>query len=192
MYYVIGLGNPGEKYDGTRHNVGRMVVAEMAKEMGSSEFVYDKFARALRADTASAICILPETFMNKSGETVDYLIKKESVTPAQMIVVFDDVNIPFGDIKISYGKSHGGHNGARDVERALGTRDYIQVRVGVAQKGWWSGEAQRPAASALAGFVLQKFSFFERRHFPEVLKKGKQTIDCIISDGPMVAMNTCN
>jgi len=192
MYYVVGLGNPGKKYEQTRHNIGRMVVAELAHKESAGEFVYDKFARALRTRTKNMELVLPETFMNKSGETVDYLVKKESLASEQLIIVSDDVDLPFGTLKISTAKSHGGHNGIRDIEAVLQTRNFIKVRVGVAQTSWWSGEAKRPPATELASFVLHEFSFFEKRQLQSILKNTVAAINAIVETGVTSAMNTYN
>lgn len=160
--------------------------------MGAGEFVEDKFARALTTRTADIEFFLPETFMNKSGETARYIIEKCGATPAELVVVYDDVDLPFGEVKVSVGKGHGGHNGIKDIEHALGTRDFVKVRIGVAQKAWWGGEARRPAAAGLAAFVLHEFSFFEKRALPEVYKKVHQALTLISSDGVTKAMNQCN
>ncbi len=130
--------------------------------------------------------------MNKSGEAIDYLMKKEAASPKALIVVYDDVDLPFGTIKIATNKSHGGHNGIRDIESVLKTRDFIKVRIGVAQKSWWSGEAKRPPAAEMAQFVLHEFSFFEKRQLAQVYTTATAAILTIAEKGVVTAMNTYN
>lgn len=186
MYAIVGLGNPGEKYKHTRHNVGRMVVESM-----SDEFMHDKIANASVAPHAigdeSTVLILPETYMNKSGESVRRFVP-ERVGNEQLIVVYDDLALPFGEIKVSYGKGSGGHNGVQNIIDQLRTKDFARVRVGIAPTGM-IGKFFRGSNTE---FVLKPFSKKESESLDLIKRKTRDAIEMIIKEGRERAMNECN
>lgn len=141
MYTIVGLGNPGEEYEKTRHNTGRIVVAALTK--------------AKKLPTKSRI-VLPDTFMNRSGRAVASHI--QSTTAAKsLIVVHDDLDLPLGVVRVSFGSSAGGHNGVVSVQAALKTKDFIRVRVGIARLA--RGKAKKPeGGKAVLDFLLGKFT----------------------------------
>lgn len=193
MYYVIGLGNPGAKYAHTRHNIGREIVAQFAEVEQCNEWTRDKAANAYLAQCAvhdaSVTLVLPETYMNRSGETVRYL----RMEPSEMIVVYDDIDLPLGKIKISKGKGDGGHNGMKSILGAVATNDIIRIRVGVAPTSFWTGDVKRPAGgAALERFVLSRFKLAERRARDRVAEQVFHAITTIVADGVDIAMNQFN
>ena len=195
MFYVIGLGNPGKKYTGTRHNVGRDVLIDLASEAAAPSWESDKHAQAkitsITVGNASLQLVLPETFMNKSGETARFLRDKEAASPDTVIVVYDDVDLPFGEIKISVGRGAGGHNGVASVIKVLG-KDFIRIRVGIASTSFWTGQPKRPTGAGMSRHVLGTFSRLERRKMPEVGRLVTEAIKMIVSKGTESAMNRFN
>lgn len=193
MYHVIGLGNPGNEYDQTRHNIGRDVTRDYVRQQGVTDWSKDKLAQALHADNKDAEFWLPETFMNRSGETARYLVEKRGVPPRELVVVHDDVDLPLGTVKVSVGRGHGGHNGIRSIEQALKSKEFIRLRIGITPTSFWTGQVKRPGGGvALNKFVLGPFSKRELT----TLDKNKPTLfaalECILTDGVSVAMNTYN
>lgn len=191
MFYVVGLGNPEPKYDGTRHNVGRDFV--LAFGGGRDRFSMNSYANALVAHDQDIEWIAPETYMNKSGNTVRFYREKEAATPGQFIVIYDDVDVPIGELKVSVGRGAGGHNGVADVIRVLESKDFIRVRIGIAATSFWTGKARRPEGGApMTNHVLGKFSAREQVKLRDVQEKARQAINCIVTDGVAVAMSQYN
>lgn len=195
MHYIIGLGNPGEKYQGTRHNVGRDILLWLATQHSWGEWQKDKNSQALRisAQLSGPInCLLPETYMNRSGETVGYLQKKENLQPDQLIVIYDDVDLAIGELKISAGRGSGGHNGIESIIKALKTKDFVRIRIGVSPRSFWSGKVKRPRGAQLSDHVLQQFSRSEKAKLETVYEEAGAALECLVKEGVGVAMNTFN
>lgn len=193
MFYVIGLGNPGEKYQRTRHNVGRMVL----QEKFGSDWSKNKHANALYYKGMVAEnyveYVVPETFMNRSGETVDFLVKRRGAKIEEIIVVHDDVDLPFGEVKITKSRGAGGNNGVKSIIDRLGTKDFIRIRVGIAPKSFWTGKMKRPAGGGpLERFVLKPFNTNEVKQLSEVFKKVQEAIELVVLQGVEAAMNKVN
>ncbi len=190
MFYVIGLGNPGGTYDGTRHNVGRDFV--FAYGGGRENFSHNSYANALVAHAVGIEWVAPETYMNKSGKTVRFYQDKSGLTPEQLVVIYDDVDLPVGEVKVSVGKGAGGHNGVADIINVLESKDFVRIRVGIAPVSFWTGKARRPEAAALSRHVLSKFSLREQKKITEVQEKVLTIINTIQTDGVAAAMNQFN
>lgn len=177
-WLVVGLGNPGPGYAANRHNVGEMVVAELGKRT-SAKFKRHK-ANAMVAEVRAAIggpkLILAgtNTFMNLSGGPVANLLKYYTLPPERLIVVHDELDLPFDTVKIKFGGGHGGHNGIRDIVSAVGTGDFIRVRVGIGRP---------PGRQDAADFVLKDFSSTERASLPNVIVDAADAVELIASDG---------
>lgn len=197
MKYVIGLGNPGLQYDGTRHNVGRMLVEKFAQGAGAL-FEGDKNARARMARAPAhgpheIMYVLPETYMNRSGETAAYLTRAYGARPDDMIVVYDDLDLPLGTVRVAQARGNGGHNGIKSVADALGSKDFIRVRIGIAQTSFWTGKPKRPqGGDALSRFVLARFTRHERLTIEETAPRVRAVIEAIVTDGVAKAMNEYN
>src|SRR3989344_2100589 len=198
MHLIIGLGNPGEEYKNTRHNIGREVAEKCAKKNDLPDFEYDKKSNALVAQgkigPASAkgyseakkekvIFALPETFMNKSGLAVSALAKYYKIKPEQLFIVHDDVDLPIGKIKISFNKSSAGHKGVENVMKNLKTQKFWRVRVGI------GGKKKTKQAMEL---VLKKFSGKENDEIKKVVKKSCDALICAVSESPQKAMTVYN
>ncbi|MFW2512189.1 aminoacyl-tRNA hydrolase [Demequina sp. SO4-13] len=174
---VIGLGNPGEEYAGTRHNVGQMVVDELARRASTTLSVHKKTrTHSATARLAGDMVVLgvPMSYMNVSGGPVSSLAKYHSVEPTSVIVIHDDLDIPYGSVRLKRGGGAGGHNGLKDVAKALGTPDYLRVRVGVDRP---------PGRMDPAAYVLKPFSASERKELPLVISDAADAVEAVLSDG---------
>ena len=153
---IVGLGNPGREYQKTRHNLGFLAVEAMAKEM-SGEFKKCRYASALvaevRGDHGKVIFALPQTYMNNSGVAVREIVKFDNVSLEDMIVVCDDIRLPFGEMRLKTEGSDGGHNGLSSVKDHLGTEQFTRLRLGV-------GEPPKPHLQA--DYVLSEFKKEEK------------------------------
>lgn len=197
MQYVLGLGNPGKDYEHTRHNVGRAAVLHLQRTYGGSEWAKDKHAQTLRAEVAiggaHATLALPETYMNRSGETALYFVRAEGAAPEDMIVVADDIDLPFGTIRIGKGRGDGGHNGLKSIIAALGSKEFARVRIGIAPTSFWTGKVKRPeGGGALERFVLARFTAREERALETLMPRAAEAIACVLEKGTAAAMNTYN
>lgn len=174
---VIGLGNPGPEYAETRHNVGQMVVEELARRGASSLSVSKKThtrTATVRLAGQAVVIGVPMSYMNVSGGPTSSLAKYHSVAPTEVIVVHDELDIPFGTVKIKRGGGSGGHNGLKDVTKALGTPDYVRVRVGIGRP---------PGRMDAASFVLKPFSAVERKELPFLVDDAADAVEAILASG---------
>lgn len=187
-WLVVGLGNPGPKYAGNRHNVGQMVLDQLAERTGAR---FSRHARAQAAVAETRLGVLPggrpgprvvlakpTTYMNTSGGPVAGLVKYYGVDPAQVVVVHDEVDIPFDTIKLKSGGGEGGHNGLRDITKALGTKDYVRVRVGVGRP---------PGRMDTADHVLKDFSATERKDLPILVDDAADAVEMVLVEGLLAA-----
>ena len=180
-YLVVGLGNPGPKYAATRHNIGQMVLDHIADAVGG-RFAAAKRAQAvvlegrLGAPGAGERVILAKTttYMNVSGGPVKALAAYYGIDPEQVVVVHDEVDIPFDAVRLKRGGGEGGHNGLRDISKALGTKDYLRVRVGIGRP---------PGRMDPADFVLRDFSAAERKELPLTLDTAADAVESLIELG---------
>ncbi|TDN92379.1 aminoacyl-tRNA hydrolase [Microbacterium sp. BK668] len=181
-WLVVGLGNPGPRYELTRHNVGQLVVDELAARRGEAFKQHKANARAaetwLRPGAAKMVLAKPNSFMNVSGGPVAGLAKFYGVEPGRVVVVHDELDIPFDTIKLKVGGGHGGHNGVRDVAKALGTAEFPRVRVGIGRP---SGR-QDPA-----DWVLDPFSGAERQNLGVLVGDAADAVEQLIGDGLVAA-----
>ena len=150
---VVGLGNPGARYARTRHNIGRDTVEELARRMGAAK-PKQRFAGAIadaRGPSGPVALLIPETFMNESGRSVGPAAGSLGVTPGEILVIHDEIDIPFGEVRGKLGGGTAGHNGLRSIETGIGSREFGRIRVGVGRPGSdWRGSA--------ADWVLARFS----------------------------------
>ncbi|GAA3739431.1 aminoacyl-tRNA hydrolase [Leifsonia bigeumensis] len=177
-WLVVGLGNPGPGYAANRHNVGEMVVAELGTRM-SAKFKRHRanaMAAEVRAGMGGPKLILAgtNTYMNLSGAPVANLLKFYKLPPERLIVVHDELDIPFDTVRLKFGGGHGGHNGIRDIVSAVGTGDFIRVRVGIGRP---------PGRQDAADFVLKDFSSTERASLPSLISDAADAVEVIAVDG---------
>ena len=185
--FIVGLGNPGAEYERTRHNLGFMLVDLLAREVGAS--VKRKDCRALvgRAEVEGVRVELvkPQTYMNLSGEAVSCLLAKQAkVSVSQdLIVISDDLALPFGTIRLRRRGSAGGHNGLKSIIACVKTDEFMRLRIGI--------QPEHPLTNAKS-FVLEEFSKTERMKLDEILERSAQALRAVLSDGIDKAMATYN
>lgn len=159
MRYLIGLGNPGEEYENTRHNTGRIVTTAFCEEKEFGEFEFDKKTKALTVESKigkeKVLAVLPETFMNNSGLSVKKIVTS-SKKASDMVVIHDDIDLALGRFKISLGKGSAGHKGVESVMRAVKTKDFYRVRVGITP-ATPKGKLKKPEGKKLLDFLMGKF-----------------------------------
>jgi PTH1 family peptidyl-tRNA hydrolase len=176
---VVGLGNPGPEYAGTRHNVGQLVVAELARRSGATLAAHKAHARVgtirlagvAGAPGPGVVIGVPLSYMNLSGGPVAALAKYYSVDPREVIVVHDDIDLPLGTVKMKRGGGEGGHNGLKDITRALGTKDYVRVRGGVGRP---------PGKMDAADYVLRPFAAKERGDAEWMVGVAADAVEAIV------------
>ncbi|MDO9226804.1 MAG: aminoacyl-tRNA hydrolase [Pseudomonadota bacterium] len=133
---VVGLGNPGADYSETRHNAGFWFCERLARELGASFSVESRFhGRVAQARAAGISLLLPQTYMNRSGQSVGAFMRFHRIAPGEMLVVHDELDIPPGELRLKFGGGLGGHNGLKDITAHLGTQDYWRLRVGIGHPG---------------------------------------------------------
>ncbi|HET7475002.1 MAG TPA: aminoacyl-tRNA hydrolase [Dermatophilaceae bacterium] len=178
-WLVVGLGNPGPGYAGHRHNLGAMVVGALAEDSGIR--LRPHKAGALVAETRlepppadRTVLAVPTTYMNESGAPVAALLKYYSLAVERLVVVHDDLDIPFGQVRLKLGGGEGGHNGLRSVSKVLATRAYLRVRVGIGRP---------PGRMDPADYVLRNFSAAEREELKLVVVDGADATRLLLARG---------
>lgn len=194
MFYVVGLGNPGGKYTNTRHNVGFLIVDHMIEKSGSPKLVlssqYVGYLSEGMVDGEEVQFLKPETFMNQSGGAVKKLVPKGE--EGNLILIYDDVDLALGEIKISNGRGAGGHNGVQSVINSLGSKDFVRIRVGISPKSFWTGKTKRPAGERMGKYVLAQFGKRELQQMEETGERAYGALQTILKDGVEKAMNQYN
>jgi PTH1 family peptidyl-tRNA hydrolase len=185
-YTIVGLGNPGEEYIETRHNMGRMVLDAFVKKNKFSDWENDKKLKSIVSEGKfgknRAVLLKPETFMNKSGEAVKPLIssKKKAQT---LVVIHDDLDLPLGKIKISYNKSSGGHRGVESIIKAVKTEEFIRLRMGISP-ATANGKIKKPQGDEkVIDAILGEFKKSEADDLKKVIKKSVLALEMIIELG---------
>jgi len=183
---IVGLGNPGIEYQFTPHNLGFLTIDRIASECGVE--VRNRHCRALtaRAVIGSEPVLLakPETFMNRSGMSVRELVAEHEIRPeADLIVIYDELDLPWGAIRIRQRGSSAGHNGMESVIGALGTQEFLRIRLGVAP--------DRKVADAMT-YLLAPFRKVQLKQLDEVIDKAAEAVNVILKEGPAAAMNRFN
>ena len=185
MRFVVGLGNPGERYRRTRHNLGFMVVDALASRAGVRRGRSECEAWVAEADVAEerVLLVKPQTFMNRSGAAVEPLLRKYGEGPHDLLVVVDDVALELGVLRVRERGSHGGHNGLRSLVEALGSDEFTRMRVGIRR-------ADPPLD--LAGYVLTDFEADEVLVVQETVGRAADAVECYLREGAQVTMNRFN
>jgi PTH1 family peptidyl-tRNA hydrolase len=185
MWLIVGLGNPGIEYARTRHNLGFMLVDKLAAETGSVVKRGECQALVGNALVAGQKVKLakPQTFMNLSGDAVAGLVSKDGSDRSQLLVISDDLALPFGVIRLRQRGSAGGHNGLRSIIGALGTNEFIRLRIGI--------QPEHPISDTRR-FVLSEFSASEKESLPEILERAAEALRSVLQDGIGKAMSLHN
>jgi peptidyl-tRNA hydrolase, PTH1 family len=181
---VVGLGNPGPRYAGTRHNVGFDVVDQLARGPGAGRFQsrFQAQVAELREAPFKVFLVKPETFMNLSGRAVRQVLDYYQVPGESLLVVCDDINLPLGKLRVRAKGTHGGHNGLRDIQNHLGTTEYARLRIGVGA----------PPEDEAVDHVLGRFRPSERPIIEDALSRAVQAVVVWIHHGIQTCMNRFN
>ncbi|MDF9278941.1 aminoacyl-tRNA hydrolase [Arthrobacter sp. EH-1B-1] len=177
-WLIAGLGNPGPGYSGNRHNVGQMVLdvlgARLGGKFGTSKARAVVLEGRLGIGGPKLILAKPLTYMNLTGGPISQLAKFYGIEPDHVVAVHDEIDIPFNTIKLKIGGGEGGHNGLRDMSKALGTKDYLRIRVGVGRP---------PGRQEAADYVLRDFSSTEKKDLPILLEEAADAVESVVLDG---------
>lgn len=185
MYLLVGLGNPGAEYESTRHNVGWIILDRI---FSSSAWRENKYANCMEAQSeisgVPVTAIKPLTFMNESGQSVDFYVQKNGITPECVIVIYDDLDLPIGTVKISFDRGSGGHNGIKSLEQHLNSREFIRIRVGISRI-LENGTMVKPT-------VLGKFDQTEMQFIDKSVQTIHNAVATIMTEGKEKAMSLFN
>ncbi|MEN8139759.1 MAG: aminoacyl-tRNA hydrolase [Thermodesulfobacteriota bacterium] len=182
MYIIAGLGNPGSRYAATRHNIGFVLLDQLAAELGLTFTPSSKWpALTCKGQLLgeSVLLIKPQTFMNLSGEAVIPALDYFKVDPGNLIVIHDDLDLACGQVKLAYKRGPGGHNGLRSINAHLGSTAYNRVRLGIGRP---------PAGMPVDRYVLSKFSGAEEEGVASALDIGRKAVDLLVDVGMAQAM----
>lgn len=189
QWIIAGLGNPGKEFDNTRHNIGRDFLIALAKKEKAGEWKDDKkiHGQSLKGELfgKKALLVLPDTYMNHSGKAFVSVVgsKKQA---EQLIVVQDELDLPLGTVKIAFGSSAGGHRGIDSIQKALKTKDFVRIRVGISPSTA-SGKIKKPDSKKVVDFVLGKFKPSEEDTLKKMRKTVFEAIELILTEGREVA-----
>ena len=194
-WVIVGLGNPGEKYQSTRHNTGRMAVEYFAKSAKLNAWREDKKSKSLAAGgmvgKTTVAVVLPDTFMNKSGSAVVKFVKSAKAAE-RLVVVYDDLDLPLGKFKISFDRGSGGHKGLESIMRTLKTKKFTRIRIGVSPSTA-SGSMRKPEGEKVVlNFILTKFRAHELEELKRVFKRVAEALEVTVTEGHERAMNVFN
>lgn len=181
-WLIVGLGNPGAQYEMTRHNIGQLVLDVLAERRGERFSAHKANARVAetwsRPGGAKLILAKPNSYMNTSGGPVSQLAKFYGVDADHIIAIHDELDIPFDTIKLKVGGGHGGHNGIRDIAKAMNTADFPRVRVGIGRP---------PGRQDAADWVLSTFTGEQRKQLPSLLTDGADAVEMLVDHGLLEA-----
>ncbi|MEU5869489.1 aminoacyl-tRNA hydrolase [Nonomuraea sp. NPDC047529] len=177
-WLIVGLGNPGPEYAGNRHNAGFMVLDELAARAGGRFKAHKSRSEVL--ETRAAVLAKPLTYMNLSGGPVKALADFYKIGPDRLIVVHDELDVPYGALRAKLGGGDNGHNGLKSITRVLGTRDYLRVRFGIGRP---------PGRMDPATFVLRDFATVERKDLPFLVDRGADVVESLMARGLEATQN---
>jgi PTH1 family peptidyl-tRNA hydrolase len=189
VWVVVGLGNPGPSYAKTRHNIGHLVADELVARVGGTfkagKQVQAELVEARLGGTPGlrAVVAKPRSYMNESGGPVSGLLKFFKADPERLVVIHDELDIPYGTLRVKFGGGDNGHNGLKSVRRSLGTGDYYRVRFGVGRP---------PGRQDPAAFVLKEFSSEEGKDLPFAIDRTADAVECLLVEGLEVTQGKYN
>jgi PTH1 family peptidyl-tRNA hydrolase len=186
MYLIVGLGNPGNKYALTRHNVGFMTVDSFHTSVQGPAWSneHQALVSKFKLDGQQIILAKPQTFMNNSGQAVRALVDYYKVDMTHLLIVQDEIDLPFAQLRFHKNRGHGGNNGIRSISEHMGTPDYARLKVGV-------GRPPVPQMN-VADYVLQNFSQEEQSKMPDLLNRCCDAVECFMFEGLSQASNKFN
>lgn len=188
MILIIGLGNPGDKFEGTRHNIGFRIVEEFARENNFSEFEFSKKFNALISEKnlnkKRMVISKPQTFMNESGKSVKSLISFYKINKEKIIVIHDDIDLPLGTIRIAKNRGAAGHRGINSIIKEIGTKNFIRFRIGIRNENY------KPKGAK--DLVLKRFTKEEEKNIREVTRETIKALDLSLKENLEKAMSIFN
>lgn len=171
-WIIAGLGNPGKEYDGTRHNVGRDFLMAIEKKEGEKGKLFGK----------KVTILLPDTYMNNSGVAFKKLVTSKKQAE-QLVVLQDELDLPLGKVKLSFGSSSGGHNGINSIHKAIKTKDFVRIRIGISP-ATASGKLKKPSGEEdVVKFVLGKFKATEQDKLKKAKKLVRDALELLVNEG---------
>ncbi len=185
MKIIVGLGNPGRKYEHTRHNAGFMAIDELAKNLyvDIAQEKYFALIGKARIDSEQVVLIKPQTYMNESGRAVAAAVRGSYADVADLLVIHDELDLPSGSVRVKIGGGHGGHNGLRSIIEHLGSAEFVRVRIGIG----------RPAPDRdTADYVLSPFLAEEREAATKAVNRAAEAVKAFMKEGLTAAMNKFN
>ncbi|MCI5108721.1 MAG: aminoacyl-tRNA hydrolase [Candidatus Pacebacteria bacterium] len=193
--YIVGLGNPGEEYVDSRHNIGRTALETFSQKYNFSDWQDDKKTNSKISEGKigkhKAMLMLPETYMNKTGLSVKKVITSKKKLQ-DLIVIYDEIDLPLGEVKIAHNRGSGGHRGLESVIKTLSSKEFTRIRVGISP-ATPSGKIKKPKGEKkVVDFVLGKFSKKEEDKLRKVKKEVLDMVESIVTEGRIVAMNKFN
>ncbi len=193
MKLIVGLGNPGREHEKNRHNLGFMCLNHFARSQGIRFDKKQGGARTGSGELAGSQVIVarPQTYMNRSGQAVGRLMERFKVSPDNLLVIHDDLDLPLGKIRLRQGGGSGGHKGVNSVAAEVGSQDFLRLRVGIGRPPTDEGSTEISEAD-IVDYVLGDFTTEERRTIDEVIPRVGEAILCLFSEGLPVAMNKYN
>lgn len=187
MTLLVGLGNPGDKYQGTRHNIGFEVLDCLARQHGAAPWQsrFQGLCAGLTLAGKQVRALKPQTYMNRSGESVAKMAAFFKLTPSEIVVVHDELDLRLGQLRLKRGGGDAGHNGLRSVTSSLKTSEYCRLRIGI-------GRPSPDFSGTIADYVLQGFASEELPLLPQVISQGAEALSIFVSQGLAQAMNQVN
>lgn len=197
MYYLVGLGNTGAEYATTRHNVGWLALDNLCERHHIPQAILQNSVSG-RTTTGKIAgvpvsVLYPETMMNNSGTAVRKFVPDGE--GKRLVVLYDDIDLPLGEVRVSFGRGDGGHNGIKSLIEKLGTRDFVRVRIGIGKVSMWpwqKGQLKRPQGDKLPKFVLGKFTKHELGEVEKIGNSVNEIVTVIVQYGHVIAMNRFN
>ncbi len=195
MIYIVGLGNPGEEYKKTRHNTGRIILDIIRKKIDADDFEFNKKINALVSEgkigKEKVMLIEPETFMNKSGLSLKTLILSKKKA-GDLVVIYDDLDLPIGKMKISFNRGTGGHRGLESIVKQIKTLEFTRFRVGISPKTP-GGKTKKPSGEqAVEKHILGAFKDPEMLELKKIGKHATEALEVFVKEGVELAMTRCN
>ena len=194
---IVGLGNPGKQYAATRHNVGFVAIERLAQQLGATWTTKfnGNFAKTRAPGPSRDVelaLLQPLGYMNLSGHAVQPMAAFYGLSPASLLVIHDDLDLPFGRVQIKVGGGHGGHNGLRSIAAQLGTTDFVRLRIGIGRPTDDAQSSAKGGDDIVSNWVLSPFGASDRAELPAILDRAVRAIEDIVQLGVQAAMNTHN
>jgi PTH1 family peptidyl-tRNA hydrolase len=194
MRLIVGLGNPGEQYAKSRHNVGFMVVDRLSERVESSPVFSHQWSHLRRAtiQLQQVLLIQPQTYMNRSGLAVKEVLQRYQGRPEELIIIYDDLDLELGRLRIRTRGGHGGHKGVKSIIERLGTHEFVRLRMGIGRPHSDQSEQQASERAHVVDYVLEPFQDDELQLIEKVITRSVEAVQLIVTGQINMAMNVYN